>query len=144
MQRKKALTDETAAITKRLDAGEPLATIAADKMLTVKTGGPVTRLDQPSGDLSADVLTKAFDTDKGKSAVADGADPFTSVVFTVTDAVDPPYDPTDSNMVAIKNQLNSQLATDLLSTYAARLQSETDVHLNQAAIAAALGITPTQ
>ena len=55
-----------------------------------------------------------------------------------------PYVADDATLQQVKSQLNSQIVTDLLSTYAAQLQKQTEVRFNQAAIAAAVGITPTQ
>ena len=89
-------------------------------------------------------LNAIFAADKGKSGVAPGAVTFTSIVFTVDDLIDPPYNAADATLQQVKSQLNSQIVTDLLSTYAGQLQRQTDVRFNQAAIAQAVGIPLTQ
>jgi len=143
-QRQKTLEAKTAEIKKRLDAGETLAQVAADNMLMVEKLDMVTRLTQPAGAISAATLNTIFATEKGKSAIAPAAVTLTSIVFTVDDVIDPPYVADDATLKQVKDQLNSQIVTDLLSTYAGQLQKQTEVRFNQAAIAAAVGITPTQ
>jgi hypothetical protein len=69
---------------------------------------------------------------------------FTSLVFTVDDVIDPPYVASDATLQQVKNQLNSQITTDLLITYAQQIKNQTDVRYNQAAIAQAVGINVTQ
>jgi len=143
-QRQKTLQAKTAEIKKRLDGGETLAQVAADNMLMVEKLDMVTRLTQPAGAVSAATLNAIFAADKGQSAIAPAAVTLTSIVFTVDDVIDPPYVADDATLQQVKSQLNSQIVTDLLSTYAAQLQKQTEVRFNQAAIAAAVGITPTQ
>jgi hypothetical protein len=113
-------------------------------MLMVEKLDMVTRLTQPAGAVSAATLNAIFAADKGQSAIAPAAVTLTSIVFTVDDVIDPPYVADDATLQQVKSQLNSQIVTDLLSTYAAQLQKQTEVRFNQAAIAAAVGITPTQ
>src|SRR5262249_7761063 len=97
-----------------------------------------------SGDLTDALINGVFGISKGGHGVGGGAQPMTAVVFTVDDITDPPYDPARPHLAMIKTQLTQQIVTDLLSTYAAQLQSQTDVRINQAAIASALGISTTQ
>jgi peptidyl-prolyl cis-trans isomerase D len=143
-QRQKALDAKTAEIKQRLDAGQTLEMVAADQMLMVQTADKVTRLTEASGEISATALTAIFGVDKGKSGVTRGASPMTSVVFTVDDVTEPPFAADDATLADIKMQLNQQIMTDILSTYAVQLQNQTEVRFNQAAIAAAVGATPTQ
>jgi peptidyl-prolyl cis-trans isomerase D len=144
-QRQKALDATTAELKKRLDAGETLAAVAADRMLMVNTVEKVTRLTPPSGEISAAGLTAIFAVDEGKSGVTRGATPMTAVVFTVDDVVQPAFVAGDETLANIKSQLSQQIMTDILSTYAIQLQNQTEVRYNQAAIATAVGISqPTQ
>jgi peptidyl-prolyl cis-trans isomerase D len=143
-QRQKALDANTAEIKKRLDGGETLAQIAADKMLMVNKLDMVTRLTQPAAAISAGALAVIFATDKGQSAIAPGAVALTSIVLTVDDLVDPPYVATDATLQQVKDQLNSQISTDLLVTYAQQVEKQTEVRYNQAAIAQAVGLPVTQ
>jgi peptidyl-prolyl cis-trans isomerase D len=143
-QRQIGLDAATTAIKTRLDGGQTLDAIAADQMLTVEKSDMITRLTQPSGDLSMAALAATFSVDKGGSAVAPGVNPLSSIVFTVDDVNDPPFNAADPSLANVKTQLNSQIITDLLSTYAAQLQSQTEVHVNQAALTAVLGVAPSQ
>ena len=143
-QRAATLTANATAVKTRLDGGQTLDAIAADQMLMVQKADMLTRLTMPSGDLSMPLLTGLFSVDKGGHGVAPGAMPFTTVIYTVDDVTEPAYDPTSADNANIQMQLNSQIITDMLSTYASRLQAQTDTHVNQAALAAVLGTTPSQ
>jgi peptidyl-prolyl cis-trans isomerase D len=143
-QRQKALAAKTAEITKRLNAGETLDAIASDYMLMVQKQDMITRLTQPAGAISAGALAAMFAIDKGQHAVAPGPVALTSIVYTVDDVVQPAYVADDPALKDVKTQLNSQIITDILSTYAQQLQKQTEVRFNQAAIAAAVGVQPTQ
>ncbi len=142
-QRQKALDTRTADIKKRLDAGDALATVAMDQMLMVQTAENITRLTQAQGEVNAGALSAIFNVDKGKAGVTTGSTPMSSVVFVVDDVVEPPFVASDASLTDIKQQLNQQIMTDILSTYAVLLQTKTDVRINQAALANAVGITPT-
>jgi peptidyl-prolyl cis-trans isomerase D len=144
-QRQRRLDERTAAMKTRLDAGETLETVAAAEMLTVQTADKVTRLTEPSGEFSAATLARVFMTGKGQAAVAPAASPMTSVVLTLDEITDPPFSADDPSLASIKDQLNQQITTNILATYAVILQNQTDVRLNQNAIATAVGVTtPTQ
>jgi peptidyl-prolyl cis-trans isomerase D len=140
-KRQDALSATTAAIKAKLDGGATLDQVAADQMLMVQKQDMITRLTMPSGDLSMDLLTAVFGVDKGGHGIAAGGSAFSSVVYTVDDVVQPAYNPSDPDLAMVKMQLNSQLITDLLSTYAAQIQNQTSIKLNQAAIAAAVGVS---
>jgi peptidyl-prolyl cis-trans isomerase D len=142
-ERQKAVDNQAADIKKRLDAGESLDAIAQGLSLTVQKAPAVTRLTQPSGELSAAALTSAFAGGKGASAIAQGAEPTTKLVLTVDAINQPPYFSGDPTLATIKQQLNTQIVTDMIATYATELQRQTDVRFNQAAIAAAVGVSPT-
>src|SRR5262249_5907977 len=114
-QRQQQLDNKTAAIKKRVDGGETLAAVAADPMLMVQTQDMVTRLTQAQGVMSDAGLNTIFNLGKGQSGTARGAVAFTSLVFTVDDIVDPPYDPNDATLAQLKDQLNGQLVNDILA-----------------------------
>ncbi len=143
-QRQKKVADQADALKAKLAGGEDLAKVAADAALEVKKIDKVTRLTQPSGDLSAAAITAAFGGPKGYATVAAGATAMTKILLVVDDTTVPPYNPADPQLAQIKTQLDSQFVNDLLAAYVTERQTKIDVQINQAALTAALGLNQTQ
>jgi len=66
----------------------------------------------------------------------------TRVVLAVDKTDTPPYFSGAPDLAQVQQQLDTQIVNDLLALYVARLQSQTDVRLNQAALQLSLGVSP--
>jgi peptidyl-prolyl cis-trans isomerase D len=140
-ERQKKLEAKAADLKAKLDGGDDIAKVAADNQLEVKTADKVLRGMPAAGDLSAAAITAAFDGPKGLVATAAGAAPMTQLVFVVTDSTVPAFDPKAPELAQVNQQLASQYVQDLLAAYITERQEKIGVHLNNAAISAALGYT---
>ena len=144
-QRAEKLDAAAEDIKNKVSGGESLETVATASDLQVNTADKVERGMPATGQLSTAAIKAAFDGPKGFVTIADGALPMTKIVLVVDDVVTPAYDPNMEGLAATGEQLSSQIINDFLAAYITQRQSETDVQINQAVIAAALGITqPTQ
>ena len=142
-ERAKRLTASAEAIKQRLDNKEDLTAVAASAGLEVKTADKLTRITNPTGDVSAAALNAIFDGTDGTIAVADGAQSMTKLVFVVTQTRLPPYVDDAPEFAQTKQQLDGQFTNSLLGLYLADLQNKTDIKLNQVALQQALGLSST-
>ncbi len=146
--RAEALADKLAKVAgdvvARLDNGEAFAAIAASLPEGALAAAPVvttdiTRVGETAG-LAPAVAQQVFAIHKGKAGSA--AVPQGRVVFQVTGAATPPLDPADARAVAVKQQLTSVLADDLLTEYVGKRQAELRPTVNPQALSAATGLGP--
>ena len=139
-ERQKKVAEQADALKAKLANGGDIAAVATEAGLAVQTAEALTRSTQPSGDLSAAAVTAAFGGPKGHVAVADGTDAMHKILLTVDDTTVPTFNKDDPQLGQIKAQLDSQFVNDLLAAYVAERQSKIDIQINQAALAAALGL----
>ncbi len=143
-QRQKKLAEQADALKAKLGNGDDLAKVAADTGLTVKKAEALTRGSKPTDDLSAEAIAAAFNGPKGTVAVTNGIDAMNKILLVVDDSTIPTFNPADPQLAQIKSQLDTQFINDLLAAFVTERQSKIDVQINQAALAAALGINQTQ
>ncbi len=141
-QSQQQLADKASKIKSRVEGGETLDAVSGEMSLTVQRAPAVTRLTNPSGDLSAGAIASAFGGGQGRVAVAAGAQPNTMVVLVVDSVTQPPYFSGDPGLADIHKQLDSQVSGDMLALYATQLRGETNVRLNDAAIRTVVGLAP--
>ena len=132
-----ALASKAADLVKQIDAGETVEAAAA-----AAGGLPVEHVNDAKRDGAADlapgVVAQIFDVpvDAAGSAAGTG---LTRVVFKVLDSVVPPRDPESTESKTDEQQLQAAFSDDLLGEYLAKLQADTGVSVNQAALNNAIG-----
>ncbi|VTZ52427.1 Peptidylprolyl isomerase [Methylocella tundrae] len=133
----KLLSAKTVDMSKRLEVGEPLASVAASEgNLEVKHANDVKR--SGGKDLPANAVAQMFNVGVGgvgSARLDDGG----RLVFRVLDAVVPPIDFADPALVAIGGEVKKTYSDDLLAQYLGALQNEFGVKVNMRALAAATG-----
>ncbi len=142
-QRTKKLEDEATTAKQHLDAKEDITQVATDLGVTVIKATALTRLTQPSGNISADVITAAFAGPQGTAAIANGTDPMSRVVLVVDNVTLPPFDAKAPELSNSKQTLDSQFVNALLSLYVSQLQNQTKVSYNQVALNQVIGAADT-
>jgi peptidyl-prolyl cis-trans isomerase D len=105
----------------------------------VKKATALTRVMQPAGDISADVITAAFSGPQGTAAIANGTDPMTRIVLVVDTVTLPPFDAKAPELTTSKQTLDSQFINAFLSLYVGQLQNQTKVSYNQVALNQVIG-----
>jgi peptidyl-prolyl cis-trans isomerase D len=132
-----ALTGKAAEIVKAIDAGETVeAAAAAAGGLAVEHVNNAKR--SGAADLPPGVVLQIFNVPVGAASSAAGTG-LTRVVFKVLDGVVPPRDPESAESKTDAAQLQAEIGNDLLGEYLAKLQSDTGVTVNQAALSNAIG-----
>jgi peptidyl-prolyl cis-trans isomerase D len=129
----KALAAKANELARKLDAGESLATLAADNGAAVRHASGIKRSNAPG--LPPAAIQQIFGTPVGGAAVA-LAEGGGRMVFKVLDAETPPLDLKEPVIAGLLPQLNSSLSDDIFSQYVAGLQTVLGAHVNQAALRA--------
>ncbi len=142
-ERVKQLQAEADKLKGQINSGDDIVKVALDAKLDLRTVDKVSRGMPPDGQLTADAIKAAFDGPKGYVALADGTTPMSRILLVVDDSTVPPFDPNVPEFAQTKQQLASQYVNDLLSGYVTERQSKIEVNINQAALAAVLGISQT-
>lgn len=128
------LTERAQADVKRIETGEPTATVAASG--TVETLTDLARTGGKAG-IAPAVLTRLFATPVGKAASAqDGTD---RVVFKVTGATVPPFVTTTQESIATDRQLRNLLGEETLAEYITEAKKRVGVTLYPENIRRAIG-----
>ncbi|MEJ0094311.1 MAG: SurA N-terminal domain-containing protein [Methylocella sp.] len=126
--------------TKRLDAGESIAAIAAaEGNVEIKHASAVKRTG--SKDLPSNAIAQVFNVGPrgvGSARMDDGG----RLIFQVIDAVTPPVDFSDPSLAAIGGEIKNGYADDLLAQYLTKLETDLGVKLNMQAFSAAAGAAP--
>jgi len=117
----------------KLKAGTPLAEIAAADNLKVASASGLKR-GEGAGALSAAAVDAVFRTAKDAAGKGDAAQPIEQIVFRVTEIVVPKLDAAAEDTKRLVETLNRGLSEDVFSEYVARLENETGVTINQAAL----------
>lgn len=140
-ERGRLLTERAEALTTRINSGGSLSDTAALAAVPVQTVAKITRVTQPTGDLSSAAVRAIFDTDQGKAAVAEGARPLTSLVMVVTRVGVPPYDATSPAVAQYRDRTDRDFYADLYGIYITQLQSTLGVRPNDALLAQIVGLS---
>lgn len=132
------LAARAADIVKRVDGGTPLATIATELGLEVRTASGVRRAGSDAG-LPQAAVAQLFGTRVGGTVAAVGASGLERYVIKVTGAEVPQLLSVQQEAQQLDDQIRVALGDDILSAYVARLQSDMGVVINEAALRQAVG-----
>ena len=142
--RKNWLSDETSKrlvalsgeLVRKIDTGVPITEIAAAQKAELRTMAEVKR--SGTADLPGNVATQVFNSGDGKagSAVGEGD---TRVVYRVTGTKTPPLDLAGETAKKMQTVLSQALTQDMLTEFAARLQSDAGVAVNEQIVRQATG-----
>jgi peptidyl-prolyl cis-trans isomerase D len=122
---------------KRVEGGEKLEDIATELGVSVETAAGVTR--NGNDVVGASAAATAFALSLGKFAVAATGRSADRMVLTVESSAVPPFNPEDSAAKSLKSQLDTTIANEWLNQYAAKIQTELGVSINDRALALATG-----
>jgi peptidyl-prolyl cis-trans isomerase D len=131
------LQETAQAMAQRLNHGEAIETVAAERGLPVETASDLRRR-AAQGALTADAVDRIFSVPVGQAAsaeVADGA----RAVFRVTGATVPPFVTTTMEAGSIDEQLRTLISDDLLGQYIAHLRAQRPVSVNEQVLRRAVG-----
>jgi len=137
----KILSAKTADLTKKLDAGESLANIAAENQLDVKHAGDVKRTG--SNSLALNVVTQVFNVPLHRAGSVESEDGG-RILLQVVGSQIPPFDPKAPELSNIMGDVKTGLNEDLTAQYLTKLESDLGVKLNAKAFAAASGVSPDE
>jgi peptidyl-prolyl cis-trans isomerase D len=136
------LLAKTAELTKKLNAGESLAAIAAaEGKLEIKHAGDVRRGD--SSGLALNVVTQIFNVPVHRAGSVESEDGG-RILFQVVDSTVPPFDPNAPEITNIIGDVKAGFNEDIIAQYLAKLESNLGVKLNAKAFAAATGVSPDE
>jgi peptidyl-prolyl cis-trans isomerase D len=138
----KSLLAKTAELTKKLDAGESLAAIAAaEGKLEIKHANDVRRTGSSS--LAGNVVTQIFNVPVHRAGSVESEDGG-RFLFQVADSVVPVFDAQAPEITNIIGDVKAGLKEDIIAQYLAKLESDIGVKLNAKSFAAATGISPDE
>jgi peptidyl-prolyl cis-trans isomerase D len=138
----KILLAKTADLTKKLDAGESLAAIAAAEG-KVEIKHVIDARRSGSNSVPLNVVTQIFNVPVHRAGSAESEDGG-RILFQVVDSTIPPFDPKAPELTNIMNDVKAGLNEDVIAQYLAKLESDIGVKLNPKAFAAATGISPDE
>lgn len=125
---------EAEKIAKEVGSGKDMAAAARQDGLDAVTAGPFTRDGKGAGDaLSRAAVQKAFETGKGKAAVAEGGQSPVVVQVQSIETADPGKDP--DGLAKIRQALARSVGDDLFSEYTEALKEDYPVNIDSGAIA---------
>ncbi len=138
-------TDEAARMTsqsandflKRAEGGEKLEDIATELGVNVETATGVTR--NGNDVIGASAAATAFALSRGKYAVAATGRGADRMILSVESSAVPPFNVDDAATKSLKTQLDTTIANEWLNQYAAKIQGELGVSINDRALALATG-----
>ncbi len=138
----KLLLAKTAELTKKLDAGESLAAVAAaESKLEVKHANDVRR--NGSSSLALNVATQIFNVPVHRAGSVESEDGG-RILFQVVDSAVPAFDPKAPELANIMGDVKAGFDEDILAQYLVKLESDIGVKLNAKAFAAATGVSPDE
>ena len=138
----KILLAKTADLTKRLDAGESLAAIAAaEGKLEIKHASDVMRTG--GNGLALNVVTQVFNVPVHRAGSVESEDGG-RILFQVSDSTVSPFDPKAPELTNILGDVKVGFNEDIIAQYLAKLESDIGVKMNAKAFAAATGISPDE
>ena len=138
-ERVRLLTELSAKLAERVNAGEPLTAIEAAAFGTTQKTEAITRATIPQG-LAEAAVAQAFVLTKGKAGSADSSDKQTRTVFRVIE-VTPVAAPTKDELDKLAKTMEMDLSNQTLTEYTEALKSRLGANVNEAELKRALGIT---
>jgi peptidyl-prolyl cis-trans isomerase D len=137
----KILSAKAAELAKRLEAGEPIAAVAASAgNLEVKHLEGVKRGFNEA--VAPDVATQIFNVGVG-GAGSVRQDDGSRLLFYVVDSVTPPFNASDPTLTAISGEIRNGMSEDVVAQYLTKLQNDLGIEVNAKAFAAATGAAST-
>jgi peptidyl-prolyl cis-trans isomerase D len=124
-----AAETEAKAVSAAVTPDKNLATIAAEKQLTVVTTPAVTRRGNAQANLPASVVTKMFDLKPGETAVTNGPEGWYVVQLKSIEAADPATD--EATVKQVTEQLTDGMRGDILSQFEKALRNRYPVTIRQ-------------
>jgi peptidyl-prolyl cis-trans isomerase D len=135
----KILLAKTTELTKKLNAGETLATIAAaEGKLEIKHASDVKRGN--SNSLPLNVVTQIFNVPVHRAGSVESEDGG-RILFQVADSTVPAFDAKAPEITNISGDVKAGLNEDIIAQYLGKLESDIGVKLNAKAFATATGIS---
>jgi peptidyl-prolyl cis-trans isomerase D len=122
----------------RLDKGDAFATVAADAGQAAKTSDGLAR-GVAKDDLPAEAVTRIFGVFSGKAGSVALDEGESRIVFQVTSATMPPFDPKLPDVTRYDEQLKNGLVDDIRSAYVGQVQKDLGVTVNPQVLKTALG-----
>jgi peptidyl-prolyl cis-trans isomerase D len=131
----KALTAKANELVEQLRGGKPIDNLSGELGLPLRHIADVKRANRP--DYTAATIVQFFDV----PAHGAGATPVEGgqLVFFVTSATTPPFDPKSAETLALVEQLKPALVNDVLEQYVGGVEKALNVDINQKALQAAIG-----
>ncbi len=117
----------------KLNAGTPLAQLAAETGLKVETAADLQRR-KPAGAVPAKAVDAVFKTAKNAAGSAEGETQTRRFVFRVIAVTDPTLDAASPEAKQLSTTLQTSYADDIIGEYIARLENDFGVTLNQSAL----------
>ena len=131
----RALTEKASAMVKRIDDGEPVAKVANEAAVEIKTASSIKR---GGGDgMEPTAIAQIFNQPNGgtgSAAVTRGR-----LVFHVNDSAVSEYNPDSDENKKLAEQIGPAVSEGILSEFIARMELDAGVRLNEAAFRAATG-----
>ena len=131
------LSEKATALVSRLDAGEPIETLAGELGISAQTVTDLGRR-QPQGPITAEVLPRVFAVAVGKAGSAPGADD-SRVVFKVTGASVPPFVTSTQEAERTEGQLSQNLQRGVIDQLVAQAREAAGASVDEAAFRRAIG-----
>lgn len=122
----------------KIKAGTAFAQLAADNGLKVETVKDLQR-GKPAATTPAKLIDAVFKTAKGQAGTAEGAKETERFVFRVTEVTQPTFDANAPQGKTLANALQTSYADDIIGEYIARLENDSGVSINQAALNQVIG-----
>ena len=132
------LGDKAQALVKEARAGKPLADIAKELNVELKTAQGIRRQGADQG-LSQAAVAQVFSTPVGGFASALGAGSDQRIVLKVTGAEAPQLLSSQAEAGKLDEQISLAIGDDMLNAYVTKLQAELGVKVNQAVLNQAIG-----
>lgn len=125
-------------MVEKLNAGEPMSAVEGDAHAKAESSGPVTRATIPQG-LTAGAVAQAFSLAKGKAGSALTSSKGSEIVFRVKEVI-PAAAPTESEKLALTEQLEGELANQALTEYTEALKAQYSASVNETELKRSLGV----
>ncbi len=131
----KALSAKAKELVEQLRGGKPIDNLSGELGIPVKHVADLKRANR--ADFAPSTIIQFFEVPlhgAGSVAVEGG-----QLLFVVTEATTPKFDPASTEVQAIAEQLRPALQNDVLEQYVGGLEKALNVEINQKALQAALG-----
>ncbi|WP_428645953.1 SurA N-terminal domain-containing protein [Roseibium sp.] len=133
------LDERAAELLEKAQNGTPLASLAAEYGLEVKSVENLTR-NTPSDDFGREAIATTFSGPVGTSAVTVSADGEARIVLSVTGTEIPEFDRSSAEVAALETQMSRQMRDSLLGQFITDRENKAGIEVNEAGIAQLIGL----